>query len=103
MSSTIVVYKNRTNRITVGLGINVSTDVITSEIRTTSGILILTWQVEFDGDGTDGELILTLDNSVTANIPYPTGLMDIKRFSFGEPLQVFDKPLEVEFRETITV
>jgi hypothetical protein len=102
MSDTIVVYKGRTNIITVSLGIDVSADTLTSEIRTPSGVLIATWTVTFDGDGTDGELVLTMDNSITSAITYPTGLMDIKRVSGGEPLPVFDKALEVEFRETVT-
>lgn len=102
MSNTIVVYKGRTNIVTVSLGFDVSRDIITSEIRTASGTLIATWGVVFDGDGTDGELILTLDNSVTSPITYTTGLMDLKRMSSGEPLSVFDAPLEVEFREIVT-
>lgn len=103
MSDTVVVYKNRTNIVPVSLGFDVSGDTITSEIRTASGELIATWLVEFDGDGTDGELILTLDDSDTDAIAYSTGLMDLKRISNGEPLAIFDKPLEVEFRDVITV
>ena len=99
----IVVHKGRTNVITVSLGIDVSGDTLTSEIRTTDGVLIATWTVVFDGDGTDGELILTLDNSVTSGIAYTTGVMDIKRVSNGEPVPVFDQWLEVEFREVATV
>lgn len=102
MSDTIVVYKGRTNIVTVNLGIDVSSDTITSEIRTASGTLIATWTVAFDGDGTDGELILTLDNSVTSAITYPSGLMDLKRMMGGEPVSVFDESLEVEFREIVT-
>lgn len=102
MSDPIVVHKARTNVITVSLGIDVSSDTITSQIRTASGTLIATWSVVFDGDGTDGELILTLDNTVTAAIAYPTGLMDLKRILNGEPVSVFDKPIEVEFREVVT-
>lgn len=103
MSNTIVVYKNRTNILTVNLGVDVSADTFTSEIRTEGGDLISTWTVAFDGDGTDGALVFTLDNSVTSTIGYASGLMDIKRVSAGEPFAVFDKPLEVEFRDTITV
>jgi hypothetical protein len=102
MSDTIVVYKGRTNILTVNLGIDVSGDTITSEIRTPSGTLIATWEVVFDSDGSNGELILTLDDLITIDIAYPSGLMDIKRMSGGEPLSVFDKPLEVEFRDTVT-
>jgi hypothetical protein len=103
MSNTLVVYKNRRNVVPVSLGVNLSTDTITSEIRTLSGVLIATWSVTFDGDGTDGELVLTLDDSALSSIPYTIGLMDLKRVSAGEPLPVFDKPLEVEFREAVTV
>lgn len=102
MSDKIIVYKDRTNIITVSLGIDVSGDTITSEIRTASGELIATWTVVFDGDGTDGELVLTIDNTLAATIEYATGLMDIKRVSGGEPLPVFEKALEVEFRESVT-
>lgn len=102
MSNTVVVYKGRTNILNVALGVDVSADTITSEIRSGGGSLIATWTVTFDGDGTSGDIILTLDNSVTTGITYATGLMDIKRVSNGEPLPVFDRPLEVEFRETIT-
>lgn len=103
MSQTVLVYKDRTNKLPVSLGMDVSDDTITSEIRTQSGTLIATWTVEFDGDGTDGELILTLDNSSVASIAYPGGLMDMKRVSAGEPLPVFERPLEVEFVEAVTV
>ena len=102
MSDILVVHKDRTNIVTVSLGFDVSGETITSEIRTESGVLIATWGVAFDGDGTNGELILTLDNSITSAVTYPSGLMDLKRISNGEPLPIFDMPLEVEFRETIT-
>jgi hypothetical protein len=103
MSDKLVVYKGRTNVITVSLGIDVSGDTITSEIRTLSGTLILTWVVTFDSDGTDGELVLTLDDSATGSIAYPSGLMDLKRVTGGEPISVIDKAIEVEFRNVVTV
>lgn len=99
----LVVYKNRTNTVPVSLGIDVSADTLTSEIRSSTGVLIATWTVSFAGDGSDGELILTLDNAVTSAITHPTGLMDIKRVSAGEPLPVFERALEVEFRDQVTV
>jgi hypothetical protein len=102
MSNTIVVHKGRTNILPVSLGIDVSGDTITSEIRTPSGVLIATWNVTFDGDGSNGEIVLMLDDLITAAIAYPSGLMDIKRLSGGEPLSIFDKPVEVEFREVVT-
>lgn len=102
MADKIIIHKGRTNILTVSLGYDVSGDTITSEIRTESGTLIATWTVAFDGDGTDGELIFTLDNSITAAITYPNGLMDIKRVSVGEPYSVMDAPIEVEFREVVT-
>ena len=102
MNNTIVVHKGRTNTITVSLGFDVSGDTLTSQIRTPSGTLIAEWDLVFDGDGSDGELILTLDDSVTADITQSKGLMDIKRIVNAEPVAVFDKPVEVEFREVVT-
>lgn len=103
MSRPLIVWKNRTNIVPVSLGYDVSGDTLTSEIRTQSGTLIATWTVTFDGDGTDGEIILTLDNSALAAVAYPSGVMDIKRVSTGEPMAVFDKMIEVEFRDVVTV
>lgn len=102
MSKKVIVDKGRTVIITVSLGVDVSGDTITSEIRTLSGTLILEWDVTFDSDGTDGELILRLDDTDTATVTHPSGIMDLKRQSAGEPYSVFDKPLEVEFREVVT-
>jgi hypothetical protein len=102
MSDAIKVFKNRTNLLPISIGFDVSDDVITSEIRTPSGELIATWTVLFDSDGTDGEIVLKLDDAITEDIQYPTGIMDIKRVSGGEPYAVFDGPLEVTFIETVT-
>lgn len=102
----VVVYKGRTNIVTVGLGVDVSDDTFTSEIRAEkdrSSDLIAAWTVSFSTDGKDGELELTLDESITSTIIPSVGYMDIKRNSGGEPLPVFDEPLEVIFQETITV
>ena len=101
----IKVHKGRTVIITVSLGYDVSGDVITSEIRENKdpeSPLIATCVVSFLSDGTDGELVLTLDDAVTSVIEQSTGYMDMKRLTAGEPVAVFDEPLEVIFRETVT-
>lgn len=105
MSNKIKVHRNRTNVIVVDLGIDVSGDTITSQIRTQpehTSELIATFNVAFETDGEDGRLILTLDNSVTG-ITVDSGYMDFLRMSAGEPLPVLDKPLEVIFQGTVTV
>jgi hypothetical protein len=105
MSSAIIVHKGRTNIVTVDLGVDVSSDTLTSEIRAqpdTTSTLIATWTVAKVGGGTTGELTLTLDNTITSQITAASGYMDIKRVSNGEPVSVFDKPLEVTFRGTVT-
>lgn len=105
MSGPIIVHKGRTNIIQVDMGMDVSADTITSEIRAEperDSLLIATWEVAFATDGTDGELILTLDDLDTAQIKASGGYMDLKRVSGGEPLPVFEKPLEVEFQGTVT-
>jgi len=102
-NETIVIHKGRVNVIAVSLGMDVSGDTLTSEIRTAAGELVAPWVVSFDGDGTNGEIILTMDDSVSAAIVYERGLMDIKRVSASQPYAVFDMPFDVEIRETVTV
>lgn len=105
MASKVIVHKGRTVVVTVSLGINVSADTFTSQIRAepdAASTLIATWTVAKIGGGTTGELTLTLDNTLTAAITADSGYMDLKRVVGTEPIQVFDKPLEVEFRGTVT-
>lgn len=108
MSNEIIVHKGRTNVVTVDMGIDVSLDILTSEIRSEpnqGAPLIATWEVAFVTDGTDGKLTLTLDDLTTSQIKATSGFMDIKRVvgTIGEPVAAFDKPLEVTFRGTVTV
>ena len=105
MSGHLIIYKNRTNTVTVGLGIDVSADTITSEIRAARDVnsdLIATWDVAFLTDGTDGELVLTLDDSDTANITHVGGYMDIKRLSGGEPLVTHLDSIPVVIQGVVT-
>lgn len=102
--SDILVYKNRRNVVSVSLGTDVSGDTFESEIRekaTLDSTLIATWSVSFKTDGTDGELVLTLDDSELDEITVKRGYMDIKRISGGEPYQVF-APVKVVFKDTVT-
>jgi hypothetical protein len=102
--SDVVVYKLRTTIIRVNLGIDVSGDTITSQIREGkehTSTLIGEWDVTFDTDGVDGKLRFTLDDS-EANITQSKGYMDIKRVSGGEPLPVFSSPIKVLFKEQVT-
>jgi hypothetical protein len=98
----VVVHKNRVNVIAVSLGFDASDDVITSQIRSepdSSSPLIIEWEVGFVTDGADGEIVLSIDaTDITAN----SGYMDIKRITAGQAVPVFDKPLEVDFRGTVT-
>lgn len=105
MTDKVIVYKARTNTIQVDMGYDVSSETFTSEIRAhpdLSGLLLATWTVTYTTDGTDGWLTLTLDDAVTINITADEGYMDIKRVSSGEPLPVFDNPIPVEFRGSVT-
>lgn len=101
----LLVYKNRTNVVQVDLGFDVSTDVLTSEIRAGKNLgssLIATWAVSFLTDGTDGKLVLTLDDSDLDSVSEKVGYMDLKRVSAGEPLPVFANPIKVKFLESVT-
>lgn len=100
----IYIHKNRTNLVMVSLGIDVSQDTITSQIRAERDVtsdLLATWTVSFITDGTDGELLLTLDDAIT----WPAksnGFMDLKRVSGGEPISVFQEPIPVAFVGVVT-
>ena len=101
----VIVFKNRTNIVNVDIGIDVSTETVTSEIRegkTSSSTLIAAWDVTYLTDGTDGKLVFRLDDSVTALITQKLGYMDLKRVSNGEPLAVFASPVKVVFKDSVT-
>ena len=105
MSNEVIVHKGRTNTLYVNLGVDVSADEITSEIRSQPDVdspLIATWTVGFVNDGTDGQLVLTLDDLITSQITANGGYMDLKRIVGTEPVPVFDRPIEVTFRGTVT-
>lgn len=103
-NASIIVYKNRTNIITVNLGMDITDADITSEIRTQQSVdapLIAEWTVNVE-DAETGEITLTLDNGLVSDISQRTGYMDIKRVVDDEPYPVFAEPLEVEFRGVVT-
>lgn len=101
----VEVQKGRTVIVPVSVGFDVSQDTISSEIRVgpnKSSNLIASWEVSFETDGTDGQIILTLDDSITSDITQSVGYMDIKRVSGGEPFPIFNKPIEVSFINCVT-
>lgn len=101
----IKVHKGRVTTVRVNLGIDVSDDLLTSEIRSEpnpESTLIGTWAIENVTDGTDGQLLLTLDDEESVII-HTTGYMDIKRVSGGIAIPLFDKPIVVVIQETVTL
>lgn len=101
----VIVHKYRTNKITVGLNMDITGDEIQSQVRTQrdpTSDLLMNWTVTVIDDAT-GELEFEVDDATTAQIEVDSGYMDILRISSGEPLPVLDRPLEVEFRNTVTV
>jgi len=105
MSEPIVVHIGRTTKVTVSLGFDVSGDAFSSQVRVNrspSSTLLATWTVTFLTDGTDGELVLTMNPSQLTNLPNLKGWMDIKRVTGGEELPVFSEPFPVVFRNVVT-
>lgn len=106
MNTELVVYKFRDNIYTCDMGMDVSTETLTSQIRTEPDVnstLLATFTVEMgDAGGVDGEIILTLLAEDLDEINVREGYMDIKRVVGGRPLPVFDKPLKVDFRGVVT-
>lgn len=91
----VIVQKGKTVVIGVSLGFNVSLDTITSTIRVSEdplSAIIVAWVVSFETDGTNGDLLLTLDSVMTAAIVETTGYMDLKRIAGGPPLPIFVNP-----------
>lgn len=105
MNSEVVVHKGRTEILQVNLPYDISRDTILSQIRvgpSSNTTLIAEWSVRNRTDGTDGQLIFTLDSEITQNITVYEGYMDILRISAGEPLCVNSDPIKVIFRNGIT-
>jgi len=103
-SNQLWIYKGRTNIIQLALGYDVSNDTFASEIRkedNRESDLIATFEVSFETDGIDGELILTIDDA-DSELEASRGYMDVKRITGGEPIQLFDEPLEVLIKDPVT-
>lgn len=103
MANVVVVHKGRTVKLSVNLGFD-SSDTFTSEIRALpdrASTLIATWTVT-NVQTAPASFDLVLDDALTAAITAKSGYMDLKRISGGQPIDVFDRPLEVEFRGTVT-
>lgn len=100
----LIIHRGRTNVVLLGIGVDVSGDTITSQIRTKRDVnspLLAEWEVTPVTDGTDGELRLTLSAEKT-NVSNTNGYMDLKRVSSGQPLSVFAEPLRVSFQGVVT-
>jgi hypothetical protein len=105
MENELIIYKNRTNIVSIGLGFDVSQDTITSEIREEidhTSPLLSTWTVNFTTNGVDGELTLILPESEIEDVQKKYGYMDLKRESSGAFLPVFKEPLKVAFKKVVT-
>lgn len=99
----LIIQKGRYNEFLVNLGVDISGDTFTSEIRaeqdSVSDVL-----ASFHCDTTENLNVLKLSLEVNdiSEIEQTNGWMDIKRVSGEKPLPVFDRPLEVIFRDTVT-
>lgn len=104
MSNEVIVHKGRLTTIRVNVGYDVSEYTLTSEIRTEPNVeapLIATWTVAYESDGTDGKLLLTIDDTA-GNILANSGWMDIKQDDGMYATPIFDEPLAVVFRGSVT-
>ena len=111
MSEALTVHTNRTNTFVIDLNEDVSADILTSEIRSEpnlNGLYIAEFVVTFETDGTDGKVVLTLDELIAGNIQAESAYMDIRREigggqpGTGVPVPVFDEPLLVNFIGVVT-
>ena len=105
MSNTVVVHKGRNNTVDVNLFQDITGDVFSSEIRTEASrdsTLIAYWNVTVI-DEESGELSLYLGSTTTGYIRQQAGYMDLKRVTEDGSIEaVFDQPIRVIFRGTVT-
>jgi len=104
MATKVIIHKGRTCSFLVNLGMDITGETFTSEIRSEpdqDSALLGEFDITID-DATLGLMTLTIDDLYTGQIEVDSGYMDLKRVSAGEPLPVFDRPLEVEIRGTVT-
>lgn len=97
----IIIQKGKTVELPVSLGFDVSKDTIVSDLRVDSdpeSDLIASWVVSFETNGEDGQLLLTMDQSVTTDISQSAGYMFLDRTS-GVPVAILVDPLPVVFNE----
>lgn len=105
MSNEVIVYKGRDNVLKVDMGQDLTGVTVTSEIRVEpnqESDLIATWDVALETTAVAGMLVLTLTELETADITADRGYMDLKKEEDGKSYAVFDQPLEVSFRGTVT-
>lgn len=103
----VIVYKGRLTTVEVSLEIDFSDDdeVPSSQIRSepkATGTLLAEWTVTYATDGSDGELIMTIDDS-PGEIVANEGYMDLKRVVGGNAVPVFEHIIPVLFRSSVTV
>ena len=104
MAKQIVVHKGRVNSKTLKLNMGVTGDDLYAEIRERpdqSSPLIATWVLTAE-DTTIGKFNMFLDDQ-EGLITAERGFMDVLLVTGGQPVSVFDEPLAVEFRGTVTV
>lgn len=104
MSEAVIVHKHRVNELTINLGFNITGDTITSEIRSQpsqDGPLVATWTVTII-NATTGEIKLAMNAAVSGGINVETGWMDLKWVHSGSAKAIFESPLEVSIRDTVT-
>lgn len=104
MSGTVIVWKHVNNEITVNVGFDLGTNTVKSQIRTKptrDGVLVADWVVDVV-DAAEGELKLSMTETVSGGITVEKGYMDLVRLVGTEPWPVFDAPLEVSIRDVVT-
>lgn len=105
MYKPIYIRVGRHNTVAVRFDGDISTEVLTSEIRkekSKTSELIATFTPSFATDGTDGILLLTLDQTASDGITFTNGWMDIKKIEDGKSTSAFQHPVPVIFEGVVT-
>lgn len=104
MANAVIIHRGLTNTIPLVLGYDTTGDTISSQVRSgpdRSYPRLLNFEVTVV-DESNGEYTLTIDDTFTSQIVVDTGYMDVLRITGGEPVPVFEEPLQVIFMGTVS-
>lgn len=102
----VEVERGKTVVVGISIGFNVSLFEFLCEMRESedpASAIITTWDMSFETDGKDGELLASLDDSITSVLVLGAAWLHLYRVSGSTHLPVFGEPVEVIILDPVLV